>query len=82
MRYRVRRSSLYRSMTSVQDQVMRERMFLRHRDVVQRFGVELAMLVMDRKSRSEAAQPESIFHRLARAIPGFVRNVTAGGPRA
>jgi hypothetical protein len=82
MRYRVRRSSLYRSMTSVQDQVMRERMLLRHREVVQRFGVELAMLGLDRKSGSEAAQPESMLHRLVRAIPGFVRNVTTGGPRA
>ena len=82
MRYRVRRGSLYRSMTSVQDQVMRERMLARHRDVVQRFGVELTMLGVDRKSRSETVQPESILHRLARAIPGFVRNVTAAGPRA
>jgi hypothetical protein len=44
-RYRVRSDSLYRTMTPVQHQVMRERMFLTHRATVERFALELAMLL-------------------------------------
>lgn len=42
-RYRVRRDSLYRSMTSVQNQVMRELMLNTHRETVSKFTVEIAM---------------------------------------
>jgi hypothetical protein len=42
-RYRVRRSSLFRTMTHVQHQVMRERMLSAHRDVASRFAMEIAM---------------------------------------
>jgi hypothetical protein len=42
-KYRVRRDSLYRSMTYVQNQVMRELLFNTHRDIVSRFAVEIAM---------------------------------------
>jgi len=42
-RYQVRRNSLYRSMTYVQNQVMRELLFNTHREIVSRFAVEIAM---------------------------------------
>jgi hypothetical protein len=83
MRYRIRRRSLYRSMTAVQDHVMRGRMLTRHRETVDRFGVELALLAQDRKSRGGDGENVSLGQRIARAIPGFVRNVKApGAPRA
>lgn len=43
LRYRVRSDSLYRTMTSVQNQVMRELMFETHRELVAKFAVEIAM---------------------------------------
>jgi hypothetical protein len=43
LRYRVRSDSLYRSMTSVQNQVMRELIFETHRELVAKFAVEIAM---------------------------------------
>ncbi len=42
-RYRVRRNSLYRSMTYLQNQVMRELLLNTHRETVSRFAVEIAM---------------------------------------
>ena len=42
-RYRVRRESLLRSMTSVQNQVMRELLLHTHRETVAKFAVEIAM---------------------------------------
>lgn len=52
MRYRTRSTSLYRSMTDVQNQVMRERMLEANRSEVSRFGLELAMLTEDRRARA------------------------------
>lgn len=49
--YRVRRDSLYRTMTPVQNQVMRELMLGSHRETVDRFGVEIAMLMENRLMR-------------------------------
>jgi hypothetical protein len=43
--YRVRGDSLLRTMTEVQNQMMRERLLARHRRLVDRFAVETAMLV-------------------------------------
>ena len=43
--YRVRSDSLLRTMTEVQNQVMRERLLARHGPVVARFALETAMLV-------------------------------------
>jgi GT2 family glycosyltransferase len=48
MHYRVRSDSLYRHMTSVQNQVMRELMLSSHRETVSRFSVEIAMLMENR----------------------------------
>ncbi|MDR4499241.1 MAG: glycosyltransferase family 2 protein [Candidatus Scalindua sp.] len=42
-KYRVRRDSLYRSMTDVQNQVMRELLLNTHRETVSKFAVEIAM---------------------------------------
>lgn len=83
MRYRVRRSSLLRSMTVEQDEVMRGRMLAKHRDTVSRFAVEVALLGLDRRSRAAAdAEPASLIQRFARAVPDFLKSVTAaGGPR-
>ena len=43
LRYRVRKDSLYRSMTYVQNQVMRELLLSTHRETVSKFAVEIAM---------------------------------------
>jgi len=48
MKYRVRSDSHYRSMTSVQNQIMRVRIFTRHRETAARFGGEIAMLPENR----------------------------------
>ena len=45
MKYRVWSDSLYRSMTSVQNQIMRVRIFTRHRETAARFCGEIAMLL-------------------------------------
>ncbi len=42
LKYRVRRDSLYRSMTDVQNQVMRELLFTTHQDTVSKFAIEIA----------------------------------------
>jgi glycosyltransferase involved in cell wall biosynthesis len=43
LRYRVRGNSIYRSMTIAQNQVMRELFLGKHRDIVSKFGTEIAM---------------------------------------
>jgi len=43
LKYRVRGDSLFRSMTHVQNQVMRELLSTTHRETVSRFAVEIAM---------------------------------------
>jgi glycosyltransferase involved in cell wall biosynthesis len=52
-RYRERPESMLRTMTAIQNQVMRERLYSRHRETVDRFSVELAMLLEDRRARLE-----------------------------
>jgi hypothetical protein len=47
-RYRVRPTSLLRTMTDAQNQGMRERLLDKHRPVVERFAVETAMLLESR----------------------------------
>lgn len=76
MRYRTRRSSLLRTMTDVQNQVMRERMLESNRAMVARFGLELAMLTEDRRTRqvSDAAAPD--VGRIARLL-GLARSAPA-----
>jgi hypothetical protein len=55
-RYRVRRDSLLRSLTDVQNQVMRERMLETHRATAARFAMELPMLIEGRAMRRQADQ--------------------------
>ncbi|KKO20680.1 MAG: glycosyltransferase family 2 protein [Candidatus Brocadia sp.] len=43
LRYRIRTQSLYRSMTEVQNQIMRELLLSTHRETVSKFAVEIAM---------------------------------------
>jgi glycosyltransferase involved in cell wall biosynthesis len=56
MKYRERTDSLFRSMTEVQNQIMRERLFASHRETVSRFGVEIAMLLENRLMRRVYAE--------------------------
>jgi glycosyltransferase involved in cell wall biosynthesis len=46
--YRIRSESMYRSMTPVQNQIMREMFFETHRETVSTFGLEIAMLTENR----------------------------------
>lgn len=48
MRYRIRENSLLRTMTDVQNQVMRERFFIAHEETVSRFAMEIAMQIEHR----------------------------------
>jgi len=50
-RYRMRPDSMYRTMSDVQNQGMRERLLQRHRETVSRFGVEVAMQIEHRLMR-------------------------------
>lgn len=45
LKYRVRSDSLYRSMTDIQNQVMRELLFKTHRETASKFAVEIAMQI-------------------------------------
>jgi GT2 family glycosyltransferase len=57
-RYRVRADSLSRTISPAQHQVMRERLLSRHRSTVERFAVELSMLLEHRWARRALAGPE------------------------
>ncbi|MBM2832863.1 MAG: hypothetical protein HW406_24 [Candidatus Brocadiaceae bacterium] len=60
-RYRVRNDSLYRSMTDVQNQVMRELLMNSHRETVCKFAVEIAMQLENQwKKQAYSAATESI----------------------
>jgi hypothetical protein len=48
MHYRIRRNSLYRDMTSTQNQTMRELMLSSHRETVSRFSMEIVMQMENR----------------------------------
>lgn len=59
-RYRVRRDSLFRSMTVAQHLRMREVFFERHRETVGRFAVETSMLLEHERGRARyVAQPQA-----------------------
>ncbi|MGH7502656.1 MAG: glycosyltransferase family 2 protein [Longimicrobiales bacterium] len=82
MRYRVRGSSLFRTMTPIQNQVMRERMLAAHRTMVSRFAVELVMLTEDRRNR--VAQDDgspSLLQRIVHSIPDLVRGAAGANER-
>ena len=48
MHYRIRHNSLYRDMTSIQNQIMRELMLSSHRETVSRFSMEIVMQMENR----------------------------------
>jgi glycosyltransferase involved in cell wall biosynthesis len=77
--YRERPDSLLRTMTDVQNQIMRERLFETHRTVITRFGVEVAMLLENRLMRQIGSNgkaapadpgPGSLLNR-ARSLAGL-----------
>ncbi|MFN3530983.1 MAG: glycosyltransferase family 2 protein [Candidatus Brocadia sp.] len=59
-RYRVRKDSLFRSMTDIQNQVMRELLLSTHRETVSQFAVEIVMQVENQLKKfvySDSNQP-------------------------
>lgn len=66
-RYRIRGNSLYRTMSPVQNQVMREEMLATHRTTASRFGPEVAM---------------QLEHRLMQRIHALPVGGVARGPEA
>jgi glycosyltransferase involved in cell wall biosynthesis len=66
VKYRVRPDSLYRTMTDVQNQVMRERIYSEHQQTVSRFAFELPMMIEDRLGRLiyPSEKPPSLLRRL------------------
>jgi hypothetical protein len=59
-RYRVRADSLLRTMSDVQNQVMREELFRNHRPLIEKFGPELAAQTEHRLMQSLARQKEAV----------------------
>jgi hypothetical protein len=58
MKYRIRGDSLFRSMTDVQNQVMREQLLTTHRELVAKFAVEIAMQIEHQwKQLADADRP-------------------------
>jgi hypothetical protein len=66
-RYRMRRGSLYRTMTETQNQSMRELMLSRHRETATRFATEVAMQLEHRLMQRVYAAPVGV-RQLARAV--------------
>jgi glycosyltransferase involved in cell wall biosynthesis len=68
-RYRVRQDSLFRTMSDVQNQVMRELLLTNHRETVARFAPEVAMQIEHQlmKLREEKAQES----RMILAVDAF-----------
>ncbi|MEO6092398.1 MAG: glycosyltransferase family A protein [Novosphingobium sp.] len=58
-RYRVRADSLLRTMSDVQNQVMREELFHNHRSTIEKFGPELAAQIEHRLMRALGRQSEA-----------------------
>lgn len=76
-RYRVRSDSLLRTMTPIQNQVMRERLLETHRETVGRFAVEISMQLEHRLKTLEAAAPaetqKPLWKRTAGRVLAFAR---------
>jgi glycosyltransferase involved in cell wall biosynthesis len=67
-RYRVRRDSLFRTMTAAQNQTMRELLLEKHRATLQRFPVEVSMLLEGRMMKVVHADRPNPVERL-RLLP-------------
>jgi glycosyltransferase involved in cell wall biosynthesis len=74
-RYRTRADSLYRTMSEVQNQGMRETMFARHRETVARFSVEVAMQLEHRLMRRVYTSPADTIKVEAKRIARNLRDV-------
>ena len=61
MRYRIRQNSLYRSMTEIQNQVMRELLLSNHRGVCAEFAVEIAMQIEHQWKQAACTNPSPSF---------------------
>jgi hypothetical protein len=86
-RYRTRAESLYRTMTDVQNQSMREQMLARHRETVARFAIEVALQIEHRLMKrlhtpsSRSASPRSRrIGAAVRAALATLRRRPAEGP--
>jgi hypothetical protein len=85
--YRVRSDSLLRTMTAVQHQVMREALFVKHRDTLTRFAVEVTALIesefarqaYDRDAAGKRGAPRSRLEALTRIGRQLVQRIP--GPR-
>lgn len=71
MRYRIRQNSLYRSMTEIQNQVMRELLLSNHREVCAEFAVEIAMQIEHQWKQLAYAEP----------LPGSSSSVSSSSSR-
>lgn len=71
-RYRVRNDSLLRTMSDVQNQVMRERLFARHRDLCMTFAPEVALQIEHRLFLCSAAAAATQRRPLWRVVTGNV----------
>jgi hypothetical protein len=77
-RYRVRPDSLLRTMTPIQNQVMRERLLQTHRETAGRFAVEISMQLEHRLKTLEmagngAAGAQPLWKRTAGRVLAFAR---------
>ncbi|HJX27561.1 MAG TPA: glycosyltransferase family A protein, partial [Thermoanaerobaculia bacterium] len=76
-RYRVRPDSLLRTMTTIQNQVMRERLLETHRETAGRFAIEISMQLEHRLKTLEAAgsvdTPKPLWKRTAGRVLAFAR---------
>ena len=81
VKYRIRRNSLYRTMTSVQNQVMRELLFETHRETVAKFSVEVALQLENlwKKSMETHSPPASSGTRLG--FVGWFRRLNVMRPK-
>jgi GT2 family glycosyltransferase len=85
-RYRVRPDSLLRTLTPIQNQVMRERLLETHRETAARFGPEIALQVEHRLKMLEArtsAAPgtKPLWRRTARKFLDFASPLARRGAR-
>ena len=88
-RCRARPDSLLRTMTPAQNQIMRERMLTRHRALVERFAVEIALLLDGRcmverleREHLEKRAPAPIWRRVARWARARLRIAAQEAARA
>lgn len=73
-RYRVRSDSLLRTMSDVQNQVMREELFRNHRTLIEKFGPELSAQIEHRLMRTLARHSEEGAGNSTQAALDLLRN--------